>query len=164
VPWRSGPKQGWLLTTLSAGFLGVAGGESFPVQLRSYDGPAEMPEFRQYQREKPKGLINSSGPPLSHEDQSLSRLPPREGGGVLNDAFAGLQRVPDSKTRATGLRGPLQKRNFLAGLPSDLPTSRYVSTRPLLDQLTDAGLDRRFYELCVLVELKNALRSGDIKI
>jgi hypothetical protein len=39
-----------------------------------------------------------------------------------------------------------------------------VSTRPLLDQLTDAGLDRRFYELCVLVELKNALRSGDIKI
>jgi hypothetical protein len=27
---------------------------------------------------------------------------------------------------------------------------------------TDAGLDRRFYELCALAELKNALRSGDI--
>lgn len=27
---------------------------------------------------------------------------------------------------------------------------------------TDDGLDRRFYELCVLSELKNALRSGDI--
>jgi Tn3 transposase DDE domain len=27
---------------------------------------------------------------------------------------------------------------------------------------TDSGLDRRFYELCALAELKNALRSGDI--
>jgi Tn3 transposase DDE domain len=27
---------------------------------------------------------------------------------------------------------------------------------------SDAGIDRRFYELCVLAELKNALRSGDI--
>ena len=28
--------------------------------------------------------------------------------------------------------------------------------------MTDAGIDRRYYELCVLSELKNALRSGDI--
>jgi hypothetical protein len=27
---------------------------------------------------------------------------------------------------------------------------------------TEAGLDRQYYELCVLAELKNALRSGDI--
>jgi hypothetical protein len=27
---------------------------------------------------------------------------------------------------------------------------------------TADGVDRRFYELCVLAELKNALRSGDI--
>ncbi len=27
---------------------------------------------------------------------------------------------------------------------------------------TEAGIDRRFYELCTLLELKNALRSGDI--
>jgi hypothetical protein len=27
---------------------------------------------------------------------------------------------------------------------------------------TETGVDRRFYELCVLSELKNALRSGDI--
>jgi hypothetical protein len=27
---------------------------------------------------------------------------------------------------------------------------------------TEAGLDRRYYELCALTELKNALRSGDI--
>ena len=29
---------------------------------------------------------------------------------------------------------------------------------------TNGGIDRRFYELCVLAELKNALRSGDIWI
>jgi len=28
--------------------------------------------------------------------------------------------------------------------------------------LTDAGIDRRHYELCALSELKNALRSGDV--
>ncbi len=28
--------------------------------------------------------------------------------------------------------------------------------------ITDEGIDRRFYEICVLSELKNALRSGDI--
>ncbi len=28
--------------------------------------------------------------------------------------------------------------------------------------MTDAGIDRRYYELCALSELKNALRSGDI--
>ena len=28
--------------------------------------------------------------------------------------------------------------------------------------LTDEGIDRRYYELCALSELKNALRSGDV--
>src|SRR3546814_2207016 len=28
--------------------------------------------------------------------------------------------------------------------------------------ISDDGLDRRFYEICVLSELKNSLRSGDI--
>jgi hypothetical protein len=28
--------------------------------------------------------------------------------------------------------------------------------------MTDAGIDRRYYELCALSEMKNALRSGDI--
>ena len=32
--------------------------------------------------------------------------------------------------------------------------------KPLV--ITDEGLDRRFYEICVLSELKNSLRSGDI--
>lgn len=28
--------------------------------------------------------------------------------------------------------------------------------------MTDAGIDRRYYELCAMSELKNGLRSGDI--
>ena len=28
----------------------------------------------------------------------------------------------------------------------------------------EEGIDRRFYELCVMAELKNALRSGDISV
>ena len=46
-------------------------------------------------------------------------------------------------------------------VPENAPTS-FVRKR--WDSLvrTPEGLDRRFYELCVLSELKNALRSGDI--
>lgn len=54
-------------------------------------------------------------------------------------------------------------RDAVRKLPADAPTefirprwSRYV-TGP-------EGLDRRFYEFCVMVDLKNALRSGDISV
>ena len=38
-------------------------------------------------------LISNDEPPLSHEDQSISRFPPREGGRSLSDAFAELLRA-----------------------------------------------------------------------
>ena len=46
-------------------------------------------------------------------------------------------------------------------VPDDAPTS-FVRKRWENLVSTPDGLDRRFYELCVLTELKNALRSGDI--
>jgi TnpA family transposase len=46
-------------------------------------------------------------------------------------------------------------------LPDDPPTS-FVRKRWESLVRTPEGLDRRFYELCVLSELKNALRAGDI--
>lgn len=46
-------------------------------------------------------------------------------------------------------------------IPEDAPTS-FVRKRWENVVRTENGLDRRFYELCVLSELKNALRSGDI--
>ena len=49
----------------------------------------------------------------------------------------------------------------LRKVPSDAPTA-FIKPRwkPLVH--TPEGIDRRFYEICALSELKNALRSGDI--
>ena len=46
-------------------------------------------------------------------------------------------------------------------VPADAPTS-FIKPRWQKLVMTDAGLDRRYYELCALSELKNSLRSGDI--
>jgi len=46
-------------------------------------------------------------------------------------------------------------------LPEGAPTG-FVKKRWGTLIFTENGLDRRFYELCTLAELKNALRSGDI--
>jgi TnpA family transposase len=46
-------------------------------------------------------------------------------------------------------------------LPADAPTD-FIKPRWQKLVVTDAGIDRRYYELCTLSEMKNALRSGDI--
>lgn len=46
-------------------------------------------------------------------------------------------------------------------VPEDAPTD-FIKPRWKSLVLTDRGLDRRFYEICALSELKNSLRSGDI--
>ena len=46
-------------------------------------------------------------------------------------------------------------------LPDDAPLD-FIRERWARLIFTDAGIDRRYYELCALSELKNALRSGDI--
>ncbi|MBV8384935.1 MAG: Tn3 family transposase [Planctomycetaceae bacterium] len=46
-------------------------------------------------------------------------------------------------------------------VPADAPTG-FVRKRWQGLVFTESGVDRRFYELCTLSELKNALRSGDI--
>ncbi|WNV02976.1 Tn3 family transposase (plasmid) [Candidatus Methylospira mobilis] len=46
-------------------------------------------------------------------------------------------------------------------VPADAPT-RFIKPRWHKLVVTDAGIDRRYYELCVLSELKNSLRSGDV--
>jgi TnpA family transposase len=49
----------------------------------------------------------------------------------------------------------------LRRVPADSPTD-FTRKRWRALVFTDSGLDRRFYELCALAELKNVLRSGDI--
>jgi len=46
-------------------------------------------------------------------------------------------------------------------VPPAAPTG-FIKPRWQRLVMTDAGVDRRYYELCALSELKNALRSGDI--
>ena len=46
-------------------------------------------------------------------------------------------------------------------LPTDVPT-QFVKPRWAKLVFADDGIDRRYYELCALSELKNALRSGDV--
>ncbi len=46
-------------------------------------------------------------------------------------------------------------------VPADAPTG-FIRPRWKSLVMTDAGIDRRFYEICALAELKNALRSGDM--
>jgi TnpA family transposase len=49
----------------------------------------------------------------------------------------------------------------LRAVPDDAPTA-FIKSRWGSLVRTGEGLDRRFYELCVISELRNALRSGDI--
>lgn len=46
-------------------------------------------------------------------------------------------------------------------VPAGAPTY-FIKPRWQKLVMTDSGIDRRYYELCALSELKNALRSGDI--
>lgn len=46
-------------------------------------------------------------------------------------------------------------------VPADAPTS-FIKNRWAKLVITNEGIDRRYYELCALSELKNALRSGDV--
>jgi len=66
---------------------------------------------------------------------------------ILN-AVEILRQMNDSKTRK---------------VPSEVPVS-FIPKRWKKLIFTDAGIERRFYELCLLSELKRALRSGDIWI
>jgi Tn3 transposase DDE domain len=64
----------------------------------------------------------------------------------LVDAIAVLRALNANKTRR---------------IPDDAPKA-FVRPRWTPFVFTDDGIDRRYYELCVLAELKNALRSGDL--
>ncbi|CAM3546471.1 transposase (plasmid) [Xenorhabdus nematophila ATCC 19061] len=52
-------------------------------------------------------------------------------------------------------------RNNARKVPADA-TIEFIKPRWKKLVVTDTGLDRRYYELCALSELKNTLRSGDI--
>lgn len=94
---------------------------------------------------------------------------------LIGDSFNQLRRYTPTLLEALTMEAAPTARELLAGVevlkgmnerqarkvPDDAPTS-FVRKRWKNLVRTSDGLDRRFYELCVLSELKNALRSGDI--
>lgn len=74
----------------------------------------------------------------------------------------GLHAAPAAKPvlAAIELLREMNTGNFRK-LPDDAPLD-FIRERWATLIFTDAGIDRRYYELCALSELKNALRSGDI--
>jgi len=94
---------------------------------------------------------------------------------LVSDGFSQLRRYTPTLLGALTLKAAPAARELLAGVevlkgmnerqarkvPDDAPTA-FVRRRWESLVRTPDGLDRRFYELCVLSELKNSLRSGDI--
>ena len=96
---------------------------------------------------------------------------------LAGDGFNQLRRYTPTLLESLPMKAAPPARELLAGVevlkgmnarlarkvPDDAPTS-FVRKRWESLVLTPSGLDRRFYELCVLSELKNSLRSGDVWI
>ncbi len=94
---------------------------------------------------------------------------------LVSDGFNQLRRYTPTLLDALPMKAAPAARELLAGVdvlkgmnerqarkvPDDAPTS-FVRKRWEGLVCTPEGLDRRYYELCVLSELKNSLRSGDI--
>jgi TnpA family transposase len=93
----------------------------------------------------------------------------------LGDGFTQLRRYTPTLLETLTLKAAPAAKDLLEGVetlramnlrqarkvPEDAPT-RFIRKRWESVVHTADGLDRRFYELCVLSELRNALRSGDI--
>ncbi len=92
----------------------------------------------------------------------------------IGESYATLRRYAPEflavlKLRAAPAKNVLDAIEVLRGmntdnarkLPADAPTG-FIKPRWQKLVMTDAGIDRRYYELCALSELKNSLRSGDI--
>ncbi|GAB3686530.1 hypothetical protein GCM10028792_41040 [Salinisphaera aquimarina] len=94
---------------------------------------------------------------------------------LIGSGFNSLQRYTPTYLDALDMKAASAARKLLAGIellkdmnqrqarkvPNGAPIC-FVRKRWESLVFTPDGLDRRFYELCVLSELKNALRSGDI--
>ncbi|MFK0380320.1 Tn3 family transposase [Pandoraea sp. NPDC090278] len=109
------------------------------------------------------------------EAETLARPEDFDFLALVGDGFTQLRRYTPTLLDTLTMKAAPAARELLAGVevlkamndrqarkvPDDAPTS-FVRKRWEDLVRTEDGLDRRFYELCVLSELKNSLRSGDI--
>lgn len=109
------------------------------------------------------------------EAEELSRPADFDYLELVGDGYTRLRRYTPTLLEALSLKAAPVARPLLKGVdvlkdmnhqqlrkvPDKAPTS-FIRKRWESLVYTEEGLDRRFYELCVLSELKNSLRSGDI--
>lgn len=109
------------------------------------------------------------------EAEKLARTENFDYLALIGDGFNQLRRYTPTLLESLTMKAAPAARELLAGVdvlkgmnerqarkvPDDAPTA-FVRKRWESLVRTSDGLDRRFYELCVLSELKNSLRSGDI--
>jgi hypothetical protein len=95
--------------------------------------------------------------------------------GQLGSGYSQLRRYAPTLLETLALKAAPAAQELLAAVetlktlnatqarkvPEDAPTG-FVRKRWQDQVITAQGIERRFYELCVLTELKNALRSGDL--
>ena len=89
--------------------------------------------------------------------ESFATLPLRA--GIPRRAITGRAR---RQGRARCHRGAARHEHRQRPQGARRRADRFIKPRWQKLVLTDTGIDRRYYELCALSEMKNALRSGDI--
>ena len=113
-----------------------------------------------------QGLLPDASMPMSDDFDFLHRI---------GESYATLRRYAPEFLDVLKLRAAPTAKDVLDAIevlrgmnsdnarkvPADAPTG-FIKPRWQKLVMTDAGIDRRYYELCALSELKNSLRSGDI--
>jgi TnpA family transposase len=110
------------------------------------------------------------------EAEQLARDAEFDSTALLVDHYTQLRRYSPVFLDTFDFRGAPARQNLLdavatlremnrteAKVPTDAPTA-FVTPGWKRFVLKDDGVDRKFYELAVMSELKNALRSGDISV
>ncbi|MGC5888004.1 Tn3 family transposase, partial [Ralstonia pseudosolanacearum] len=111
------------------------------------------------------------------EAQELARDAEFDAMALLVDHYTQLRRYAPKLLDTFEFRGAPARQNLLDALatlremnrtevrkvPADAPTT-FLGPRWKRFVIKDGGVDRKFYEMAVMSELKNALRSGDISV
>src|SRR5205814_541598 len=110
------------------------------------------------------------------EAEALARSEEFDAYQMLGEYYAGIRRwaptlssMPSSSRRVPAAAALIRaidmlrdmNRKAVLTLPKSAPIS-FIRERWARHVLRGGGIDRRYYELCVLSELRNRLRAGDI--
>jgi hypothetical protein len=110
-----------------------------------------------------------------NEAEKLARPEDFDYLGLLGDHYSHLRRCTPALLEAFEFKAAPAAQNIIEAvdvlkklsaakartIPGDAPTE-FTRRRWAPHVFTSSGLDRRYYELCAVTELKNALRSGDV--